>query len=132
MIHLQDSLNHVWHEALLFDKSVRLRTPKSDSLIYKGIKIEKTESKIVIYNTRMSRDFYREITEDQYNLFVNRGFLLGVYSVCVSNYRTILDVLDRKMKSESEKSREMILKYRNSIVNKFIETLELLRDENRP
>lgn len=105
-------------------------------MIYRGIKIEKTEDKIVIYNTRLTGDFYKEISQQEYDVFYRYGFLFGVYTICIQNYRVILNKLQVKIRNEvgnrnNQRHYNALKQYRNTIMNKFTDTLKLIQDENR-
>ena len=93
------TLQEIWTEATRLNMAVRLRTPTSDSVIYKGIKIEMKDETIKIYNTRLSGDFYKELTATEYAIFTDNGFQFGVYAMCINNYRVILNKLAIKIRN---------------------------------
>jgi hypothetical protein len=130
------TLQEIFEQARRVRKAVRLRTPTSDSMIYRGIKIEKTEDRVVIYNTRLSGDFYKEISQQEYEVFYRYGFLFGVYTICIQNYRVILNKLAVKIRNEvgnrnNQRHYNALKQYRNTVMNKFTDTLKLIQDENR-
>jgi len=109
---------------------VKLTTPNSVSIIYRGVKVENKEDNITIYNTNKGGDFYREVTKDQYQLFFDKGFRKGVYEVNSSNYNDTLNMLSTKIRNEvasrnNLKHYNMLKEYRNMIMNKLTEVIKL-------
>lgn len=130
------TLQEIWTEATRLNVAVRLRTPTSDSVIYKGIKIELKDEEVRIYNTRLSGDFYKELTATEYQIFTDNGFQYGVYAMCINNYRVILNKLAIKIRDEMTKRNNIrhyngLKAYRNTVMNKFTETLKIIQNENR-
>ena len=120
----------IFEEAYNDGLSVRLTTPVSTSLIYRGVKIENVEGNIRILNMNRGGDFYREITPKQYEVFFEKGFRKGVYEVCLENYKRALDMLSLKIRNEVAKRNnvkhyEALKEYRNTIMNKISETIKL-------
>jgi hypothetical protein len=120
----------IFEEAYNDGLSVRLTTPDSTSLIYRGVKIENVDGNIRILNMNRGGDFYKEITPDQYNVFFEKGFRNGVYDVCLDNYKRALDMLSLKIRNEVSKRNnvkhyEALKEYRNTIMNKINEVNKL-------
>ena len=110
--------------------SVRLTTPSSISLIYRGVKVENVDGNIRVLNTHRGGDFYREVTPEQYNIFFEKGFRNGVYEVCLDNYKRALDMLSVKIRNEVSKRNnvkhyESLKEYRNTIMSKINEVNKL-------
>ena len=110
--------------------SVRLTTPSSISLIYRGVKVENVDGNIRVLNTHRGGDFYREVTPEQYNVFFEKGFRNGVYEVCLDNYKRALDMLSVKIRNEVSKRNnvkhyESLKEYRNTIMSKINEVNKL-------
>lgn len=110
--------------------ATRLTTPKSISYIYKGIKIENTDSHVVIYNTKIPGDDYTEISDDQYDVFINHGFRMGVYNLCIFNYNCSLNGIQSKIRTEltnrnNQKHYRSMKSQRTYIMNKYTEILKL-------
>ena len=110
--------------------SVRLTTPSSISLIYRGVKVENVDGNIRVLNTHRGGDFYREVTPEQYNIFFEKGFRNGVYEVCLDNYKRALDMLSVKIRNEvskwnNVKHYESLKEYRNTIMSKINEVNKL-------
>lgn len=120
----------IFHQAKFDSLATRLITPYSESYIYKGIKIEKTESDIAIYNTKILGDTYTEISDDQYDVFFNHGFRMGVYNLCIFNYNCSLNGIQSKIRTEltnrnNQKHYHSMKSQRNYIMNKYTEILKL-------
>lgn len=120
----------IFEEAYNDGLSVRLTTPDSISLIYRGIKVENIDGNIRILNMNRGGDFYKEITPEQYNVFFEKGFRKGVYDVCLDNYKKALDMLSLKIRNEVSKRNnvkhyEALKEYRNTIMNKINEVNKL-------
>jgi hypothetical protein len=120
----------IFEEAYNDILSVRLTTPVSTSLIYRGVKVENVEGNIRILNMHRGGDFYKEITPEQYSVFFDRGFRKGVYDVCLDNYKRALDMLSLKIRNEVSKRNnvkhyEALKEYRNTIMNKINEVNKL-------
>lgn len=63
------------------------RDPESYWYMDHGCKIEKfKDGKIKIHNAMLAGDHYSEITDEQYEVFENRGWLAGCYIVCIDTY----------------------------------------------
>lgn len=109
---------------------VRITTPDSVSVIYRGVKIQNKDGDIKIYNTAQGGDFYREVKPEQYNVFINNGFRQGVYEVCMGNYKDTLKMLSVKIRNEvasrnNQKHYNSLKEYRNTIMNKITEVINL-------
>ena len=120
----------IFEEAYNDGLSVRLTTPDSISLIYRGVKVENVDGNIRILNMNRGGDFYKEITPEQYNVFFEKGFRKGVYDVCLDNYKRALDMLSLKIRNEVSKRNnvkhyEALKEYRNTIMNKINEVNKL-------
>jgi nitrogen regulatory protein PII-like uncharacterized protein len=120
----------IFEEAYNDILSVRVTTPVSTSLIYRGVKVENVEGNIRILNMNRGGDFYKEVTPEQYEVFFKKGFRKGVYEVCLDNYKRALDMLSIKIRNEVSKRNnvkhyEALKEYRNTIMNKISETIKL-------
>lgn len=121
-----DRLAHILGEASKDYNSVRVDGDKYYGYVSYGIKIvsdEKT-NEIYIYNTAINGDFYDEVTPEQYEIFLDKGWKCGVYSVSLSNYRRKLDVIQSKMRdivnnSRSEKQMQKLREQRDMIMDRY-------------
>lgn len=120
----------IFEEAYNDRLGVRITTPDSVSVIYRGVKIQNNNGSIKIYNTAKGGDFYKELTPEQYNVFIKKGFRQGVYEVCMGNYKDTLKMLSVKIRNEvasrnNQKHYNLLKEYRTTIMNKISEVIKL-------
>ena len=67
-----------------------------------GIKLVKDlkTDKIKVYNTAKSGDYYQEVEEEEYSIFLEKGWRYGVYVLSLNNIRLKLDKIEGKIKQE--------------------------------
>ena len=111
--------------------TTRLTTPVSESYIYKGVKIERDESGIRIMNTKFNGDYYAEVSKEEYAIFERNGWRVGCYMVATSNNRKALNNISAKIEQEIKtmknlKRYNMLVKYRDTVIQRFISTLQLM------
>lgn len=112
--------------------STRLTTPDSESYIYKGVKIIKDEKGVRILNTKFNGDYYQEVTKEEYAIFEKNGWRVGCCFVATTNNRKALNIISEKIQEEIKtmknlKRYNMLVKYRDVVIHRFVTTLELLR-----
>lgn len=127
-------LEEVWNQAKWHHSSARINTAKSESRIYKGIKIENEEGTIKIYNTKVNGDFYREVSKEQYQFFIDNGYLKGVHNVCLFNYERSLDLLQDKIRDElgnrnNQKHYQSLKVMRENLMNKYTKIIYETRQQ---
>jgi len=117
--------------------SVEFFNAKRSEYISYGVKIvADTETlEVYIYNIAINGDFYEEITPEQYEIFLNKGWKYGAYSVSLSNYRRKLDVIQSKMRdivnnSRSEKQMQKLREQRDMIMSRYHELSTKLNQLN--
>jgi len=125
-------MEQVFKQASLDGISTRLTTPVSESYIYKGVKIIKDEDGIRVLNTKFNGDYYQEVTNEEYAIFKRNGWRVGCYLVATSNNRKALNIISDKIQEEIKtmknlKRYHMLVRYRDVVINRFVTTLELLR-----
>lgn len=123
-------IQDIFKQAETDSLSTRLVAPESVSYIYKGVKIEDKGGDIKIYNTKIPGDYYTEITEDQMQVFLELGFRLGVYNVCIYNYNNSLESIQSTIMNEltgrnNQKHYRSMKGQRSYIMNKYTEILKL-------
>lgn len=96
------SLEQVFNEALLDRESALLNSRLYQARLLRGIKIVRDNEtlEVEIFNTTLGGDFYKEITPEQYKLFLENGWKIGVYVICLSNYRRKLVRIEERIKEE--------------------------------
>ncbi len=90
------SLEDIFKEALNDSYSAILDTPYVEARLVFGVKIvrDRESGLIEILNTTRGGDYYKEITQKEYQEFYVTGWRYGVYDVSLSNYRRKLDMID--------------------------------------
>ena len=127
-------MNEILEQAESDFLSTRLATRESLSYFKKGIKIESRNGGIKIYNTKFGGDFYRELSEEEYKIFLLNGWKVGCYMMAISNYRISLQRISNGIIKEinNRKNQRHYVKLkesRNHIMEKLTETLKLIQNE---
>jgi hypothetical protein len=132
-----DRLKNVFEQASKDFNSTEANGDRYKGYLSYGIKIVSDDrtKQIYIYNTAANGDFYDEITAEQYEIFLNKGWKCGVYSVSLSNYRRKLDVIQSKMRdivnnSRSEKQMQKLREQRDMIMSRYHELSTKLNQLN--
>jgi|TARA_R110000765_G_scaffold51726_8_gene104397 hypothetical protein len=99
---MYSELNDVFEEAVNDHASRRLNGSDEDAMLSCGIKIVRyhEDDNIEIYNTAKGGDYYKEIEEDEYNLFFDNGWVAGVCKMSLKKYKERLETIKNKMKDE--------------------------------
>ena len=89
------SLIDIFNQAKEDEFSAVLDGDDFEARILSGIRIEQERAtqNTIIHNTTIGGDFYREITPEQYEMFYDKGWKIGVYVLSLSNYRRKLEKL---------------------------------------
>ena len=61
---------------------------------------DKYQKNVTILNTTLSVEYYKEIDKEEYILFNNMGWKMGVYHMALNNYKRKLEVIENLIKSE--------------------------------
>jgi len=96
------TLSEIFNQAREDEFSAILDGDDFEARILSGIRIEqeKVTQKTIIHNTTKGGDFYREITPEQYEMFYEKGWIIGVYVLSLSNYRRKLEMIETNIKRE--------------------------------
>lgn len=127
------NLEDVFKEALDDDYAGILDDHYVESRIVFGIKISRDREcgDIEILNTSKGGDYYEEISNDEYEVFLGKGWRRGVYVVSLSNYRRKLDAIEFKINNAIQRSatkkeidnwqdrRKTVMKQYTKITNKL-------------
>ena len=71
------------------------RNPDTHWYMDHGVKIEQMrDGSIEINNAMVGGDFYKRVTDSQYEVFAEKGWLAGCYNVCVDTYKERLRKVD--------------------------------------
>jgi len=95
-------LNEVFNEAVNDYASTNLDGDEYDAMMSYGIKIVRNHSddSIQIFNTARGGDYYKEIKEEEYTIFFEEGWTIGVRKMALAKYKERLDNIEKKMKDE--------------------------------
>lgn len=120
----EHNLYTLWEEAKNDRKAACLNSPSEQAYIYRGIKIVKTDGDIRLYNTRKLGMAYKEITDEQYDVFFNHGFRKGVHEVMKDTYKEQIEKINNKIQGEvntrnNKKHYESLKQRRESLLNKY-------------
>jgi len=96
------SLEEVFKQSMNDKYSADLSSKCCKSRIVFGIKsiMDRETSDIKIYNTTKGGDYYREIEDDEYDIFYKNGWRFGVYTLSLSNIRRKLNKIESNIKQE--------------------------------
>lgn len=127
-------MEKIWNEAENDALTTRLATSESVSYIRKGIKMEKKNGEIKIYNTKFKNDFYTELTNQEYEVFLYRGWRIGCFTMAIKNYRTSLEKISKKIIIEinqrnNTRHYHSLKESRNDVMERFTETLKLIQKQ---
>ena len=101
----------IFNEAVKDDSTCNLNSLQSEARLLLGVKITKMNdtNEVIIQDTARS-SFYREITLEEYGVFLTSGFRSGVLSVFESRYARRLDKLNKRYSIEADtKNRARVL-----------------------
>lgn len=129
-------MEKIWNEAEADLFTTRLSTRESVSYIRKGIKMERRDGNTTIYNTKFGNDFYTELTPEEYEIFMLRGWKVGCYMMSLKNCRRSLETISKKIVTEintrkNARHYNALKEARTNIMERFTETLKLLQDETK-
>lgn len=125
----------LWYDADMSNRGVKMQHDGCDSIIYMGIKIERKGNDVRLINTKKGGNFYKEITDEQYDMFFENGFLLGVYNLVKVNTERSLNVVTETINEEltgtrNEKKYEYLKTKRMNLMNKLTDIIKLIENEN--
>lgn len=96
---MKTTLTEVWKQARNKYLSVNLDTDEHQAIVYKGVKVIKTDDDVRLYCT--DTDFYEEITKK----FVNKTFDEGVRMHLISKYLKKLKNIESLIQEELNNSK---------------------------
>lgn len=125
----------LWYDADMSNRGVKMNHDDCESIIYMGIKIEKKDNDVRLLNTKKGGNFYKEVTDEQYDMFFENGFLLGVYNVVKANTERSLQIVAETINEEltgtrNEKKYEYLKTKRMNLMNKLTDIIKLIENEN--
>lgn len=125
------SLEDLWSQALDDNYAVNLDGEGYQSRLVYGVKIilEEETREIILLNTMRGGDYYTKIYPQELEVFNEKGWRFGVYSLALSNYRLKLNSVQDRIRNEangrnSRKTIESYKSYRERILNRYNEIKE--------
>ena len=120
------SLEEIYQQAEVDQLAISLNGNGYESVMIYGIKIirDNYTGQVQILNTMIGGDYYSNITEKGYETFLEKGWRYGVYVLSLSNYRTKLDLIERKIQKEltgrkSKKQLGILKTEREQVLSKY-------------
>ena len=122
-----------WDLQRIFDEALEDRTSsiitqtKSQSVIKKGIKIQKFKDRIEIINVAKGGDYGSECTIEEYDYFYDDGWELGICQVAMNNYLYKLNIIKENIQTEvntrkNDKHIQNLKNSRDKIMGKYTKT----------
>ena len=114
-------LSDIFNQADTDEVSINIDGMGYEARLRQGIKITKEGNDVQIFNTTKGSLFYEEITSEQYQTFIEYGWIVGVYRLTLLNYKRRLELIERKMREEvntrkNDKRIKSMKKIRTSIM----------------
>jgi hypothetical protein len=120
------SLEDIYKQAEKDRVAISLSGKGYESIMVYGIKIirDNTTGQVQILNTMIGGDYYCNITKKDYETFLEKGWRYGVYVLSLSNYRTKLDLIEKKIQKEltgrkSKKQLGILKTKREQVLSKY-------------
>ena len=131
------SLEDIMSQAMSDEFCANLNGDRYDARLLYGCKIHQDhETKhIEILNTSLGGEWYTNITEPQLNIFLEKGWRIGVYELSLSNYRLKLDKIEVSIKKEmngrkNPKQIQSLKSARENILRKYSKIKYKLNSES--
>ena len=132
-------LHNVFEEALSYCNTANLDGIDYKARLSYGIKIVKydEDDSIVIYNTSKGGDYYRELTEEQYDMFFKQGWKVGVLKMALERYTNKLTLIEKKIKEEingrnNANYLNFLKETRTQTLNNYYNVTQKLNQDDKP
>jgi hypothetical protein len=122
------NLKQVFIQAKLCNNSIQEDMPYGESVLSKGIKIQKFSDRIEILDLNRNGDYYKVIENDHYDFFYEYGWIIGCLKLNIENCLFKLKLIESKIKTEvntrkndkhiqnlKNKREAILIKYANKI-----------------
>jgi|TARA_R100000482_G_C5103903_1_gene137043 hypothetical protein len=130
------SLVDIFNQSLADDSCGGLDGEGYQARISLGVKIVKDDEtqEVKIFNVSYG-DYYREVSEEEYKYFTDKGWTHGIYYVSLSNSRRKLSLIDRKIQIEmngkcNAKNIQKLKSIRERNIGKYSEISNKLNELN--
>jgi len=126
-------LQDIWRQALDDDFATDINGQGYESRLVYGVKIirDNVTKEVQILKAMTGSEYYPKLSKDEIEVFLDKGWRYGIYSLSLASYRTKLENIKEAIKSEVngrnrikrlylyKESRDGILKKYNNINNKL-------------
>lgn len=126
-------LQDIWCQALDDDFATDINGQGYESRLVYGVKIirDNVSKEVQILKAMTGSEYYPKLSKDEIEVFLDKGWRYGIYSLSLASYRTKLENIKEAIKSEVngrnrikrlylyKESRDGILKKYNNINNKL-------------
>jgi len=126
-------LQDIWCQALDDDFATDINGQGYESRLVYGVKIirDNVTKEVQILKAMTGSEYYPKLSKDEIEVFLDKGWRYGIYSLSLASYRTKLENIKEAIKSEVngrnrikilylyKESRDGILKKYNNINNKL-------------
>ena len=127
------NLQDIWGQALDDDFATDINGQGYESRLVYGVKIirDNVTKEVQILKAMTGSEYYPKLSKDEIEVFLDKGWRYGIYSLSLASYRTKLENIKEAIKSEVngrnrikrlylyKESRDGILKKYNNINNKL-------------
>jgi hypothetical protein len=118
------TISSLWDEVVNVCNIPIFTTPTSKFTILNGFKIVKmSDGEVIIYNTRGTSDFYREISSFDEVILLRHGLIKGTHLLSIEYLEIKLEGMNRSIQhlinTGREQSLEKAKSTRNEIINKI-------------
>jgi hypothetical protein len=110
-------MNSLWEEVVNVCNIPVFTTPTSRFTILNGYKIVKmNDGEVIIYNTRGSSDFYKEISSFDEVVLLRNGLIKGTHILSIDYLEMKLEAMNRSIQHLMNSGREQSLEKARSTI----------------
>lgn len=120
------TLEELFEQACVDNLATILDSPTYQARLVYGCKIikENDTGNIIIQDTTKGGDFYRQLSEEELDIFVDNGWRYGVYIIALDSYKRKLDTIEKSIRREmngrqNPKIITSLKSHRSRILNKY-------------
>lgn len=132
------TINEVFEQALSDGYTATLNGNGYESRSVYGVKIIRDidTREVIILNTMKGGEHYIPLSHEEINIFLEKGWRIGVYVVTLSNYRIKLEQVENSIRDEmngkvSDKVIQELKDKRTSLLNSYTELNNKLNGQQK-
>ena len=125
---MNDRLVEIFEEATQDSYALKMDGQGYQSRMVYGVKIIKDNetNRVDFLNTMLGGDHYKKLTSEQLQNFIDYGWIYGVYVLSLSNYRSKLDIIEKRIhkfinEKKSEKQIRILKESKERVLTKYSE-----------